>query len=96
MTTLLRATGHFATPHASKYMQQLCKHFGHKIEVSYTETEARAAMLSGPAQMWADETKLKIEVSAPDAETLERAKTVIDKHLARFAFREEFSEMAWH
>ena len=31
--TLTYQTGTFTTDHASKYLQQLCKHFAHKIEV---------------------------------------------------------------
>lgn len=36
-----------------------------------------------------------VEVEAPDAAGLERAQGVIDSHLVRFAFREEFEKMDW-
>ncbi|WP_425050807.1 DUF2218 domain-containing protein [Psychromarinibacter sp. S121] len=91
MTTQAR----WETANASKYLQQLCKHFAHKVEVDYGPTEGRAALPMGPSVMTADAEALTIEVTAPDAEGLERAKGVIDSHLVRFAFREEFERMPW-
>lgn len=37
----LQQTGTFMTPNASKYLQQLCKHFAHKVAVVFDETEGR-------------------------------------------------------
>ncbi|MCQ1798643.1 DUF2218 domain-containing protein, partial [Neorhizobium galegae] len=35
---LLQATTEWRTEHGGKYLVQLCKHFAHKIDVSYSET----------------------------------------------------------
>lgn len=83
------------TAHGSKYLQQLCKHFGHKIETEFTETLGKITFPFGPATLKADDTSLWIEVTAPDAEGIARAKDVVDRHLVRFAFREEFENMPW-
>ncbi|MGH1367491.1 MAG: DUF2218 domain-containing protein [Maritimibacter sp.] len=83
------------TEHGSKYLQQLCKHFGHKTEVEFTPTEGRVALRSGPAVMKADEKGLWIQVSVEDEAGIPVAQDVIDRHLARFAFREEFEHMPW-
>lgn len=92
---MLKTDAYWKTENGSKYLQQLCKHFGHKIEVAFTETEATIPFPFGPAALRADEGGLWIEVSGEDDETLTRAKGVIDSHLARFAFREEFEHMPW-
>ena len=41
----MREIGTFTTPNASKYLQQLCKHFAHKVDVEYDETRGKALSL---------------------------------------------------
>ncbi|WP_204115219.1 DUF2218 domain-containing protein [Shimia biformata] len=88
-------TGTFATPNGSKYLQQLCKHFSHKINVEYSETEGVCSFPMGQAFLSADADGLTVRFELEDAETVDRARSVIDSHLARFAFRENFETMAW-
>ncbi|WP_298493606.1 DUF2218 domain-containing protein [uncultured Maritimibacter sp.] len=83
------------TPKASQYLQQLCKHFAHKIDVSFTPEEGRIDFPFGPVNLKASDAGLWIEVNAADAEGLERAKDVVDRHLERFAFRDDFKHMPW-
>ena len=40
-------TGFYQTENGSKYLQQLCKHFGHKIETSYDSEKGWAAFEMG-------------------------------------------------
>lgn len=87
--------GHFATPNASKYLQQLCKHFGHKVEVTYDETAGEVALPVGPARMTANPEGLQISIDIKDPEDRPRAESIIDSHLERFAFREGFKAMDW-
>ncbi len=87
--------GTFETPNASKYLVQLCKHFAHKIEVDYTETEGTAEFPGGVARFHADETALTVDFDLKGPENVPNAKSVIDKHLERFAFRENFAQMTW-
>ena len=95
MQSELSSTGRYSTENAKKYMQQLCKHFAHKIEISVSDTSAKAAFPMGPCHMNATTSELLIDVTAPDAEGLEKAKHIVDKHLERFAFREGFTTMKW-
>ena len=95
MPTPLTSTGLFATDKASRYLQQLCKHFGHKADVRFDATSGEAALPPGQCIMAADDAKLAITVTAPDDEGLTRAKFIVDKHLERFAFREGFTAMDW-
>ena len=93
--TLTFQTGTFQTQQASKYLQQLCKHFAHKIEVDYDAQSARMALPTGPATLAADETTLTARISGADDAALERARHIIDDHLKRFAHRENFEAMGW-
>ena len=88
-------TGTFATTNGSKYLKQLCKHFGHKVDVEYDDTQGRVAFPMGPAQMLADDAGLKVVFTLQSAEDIPRAHSVIDKHLESFAFREDFKGMEW-
>ncbi|MEQ5872694.1 DUF2218 domain-containing protein [Sagittula sp. NFXS13] len=95
MHSQLHDTGTFSTTHASRYLQQLCKHFGHKTEVQYDETAGTISLLMGPAQLRATDVQLEAVISAADPEGLSKARHIIDKHLERFAFREGFKAMDW-
>ena len=88
-------TGSYATPNGSKYLQQLCKHFAHKIEVTHTETEGSCAFSMGKAFLTANEAGLTVRFELVSEEIEADAKHVIDKHLERFAFREGFTHMEW-
>lgn len=90
-----KAKARFETPNGRKYLVQLCKHFGHKTEVSYTEEKGWCALSQGPAEMFADDRGITFVVSAADPSGLDRAQDVIVKHLARFAFREKLEHLDW-
>lgn len=77
------------TSHASKYLQQLCKHFAHKVSVEYDPGNARVDFPFGDCRMHADERELTIECDAESPEALARAQLVIVDHLERFAWREK-------
>jgi hypothetical protein len=89
------ATGRYATPKASAYLQQLSKHFAHKIPVTFDATSSTLTFPTGPCTMSATEQELRVELSADSREALDRAKGIIDSHLERFAFREGFKTMDW-
>ena len=95
MNKELCSTGRFETGNAQRYMVQLCKHFAHKIPA---EVEGDAGSIQfdiGTARLTAAPSVLTCRVAGADAETVERLQDIIDRHLARFAFREDFTRMAW-
>jgi hypothetical protein len=92
---MLTATAHCETPHADKYLQQLCKHFAHKVEVEYGDGRGECRFSCGTATMDAGPKELEIRVEAADAEALSETKQVIESHLVRFAFRENLQPLAW-
>ena len=77
------------TEHASRYLQQLCKHFGHKIEVAFDEKAGRIAFPYGDCRLSVVDGNLRIALTAADNDILDRLTNVVVSHLARFAFREE-------
>lgn len=92
---MLQSKAVIATEHASKYLQQLCKHFAHKVSVDYDASQGKVDFPFGDCLMRADETSLTIECAAKTDEELARAQHVIDDHLARFAWREK-PRIAWN
>lgn len=87
--------GRFATSNASRYLQQLCKHFAHKTDVEFAAASGRVAFPAAAATLAATGDALLVTLRADSSEALERARHIIDSHLERFAFREEFKAMDW-
>ena len=85
------STTRIETAFASRYLQQLCKHFAHKIPVEVSPTVGRITFPLGPVDLSADETHLTITVATDDAGRLGELEDVVARHLVRFAFREELS-----
>ncbi|NTF06328.1 DUF2218 domain-containing protein [Agrobacterium rubi] len=92
----MAATSELVTESGSKYLVQLFKHFAHKIEVNYSDTHGECTFDFGTASLDAEADRLKIAVTAPDEEKLDRAKSVVESHLLRFAFREDVNKLDWH
>ncbi|WP_018963969.1 DUF2218 domain-containing protein [Ancylobacter sp. FA202] len=85
-----------STSHASRYLQQLCKHWAHKLEVSFTPERGVVSFPGGTvATLEAGPEGLAVRIEAPDAETLEEMKGVLARHLDRFAFREAPLPFVW-
>ncbi len=76
------------TAHASRYLQQLAKHWSHRFETEFDPTSARIALPLGEARLAADAEALTIDLSVADPATLPDFHAVIVRHLERFAFRE--------
>lgn len=84
-----------ATPHASRYLQQLCKHFGHKIETRYDAHSGTCRFPHSTVELHAHDDGLDISVTAADEDGLSSGCRVVWSHLARFAFREDLPEPHW-
>lgn len=99
------ATALVPTEHASKYLQQLCKHWSHNLQVEFTAEngtvifprDARGADHPGDAVVTFDvaETGLSVRIDASSDEQLEGLKGAVARHLDRFAFREGELEYRW-
>lgn len=91
----MQAAAFYHTENAAKYLQQLAKHFAHKIQVDLTDTTADFALQSASVRLTAQPEGLRAEIGSDTAAGLIEARFVIDKHLVTYAFREAFIGMNW-
>lgn len=89
------STAVVATGKASRYLQQLCKHFGHKTPVTFDTNSGHIAFTGSDCRLNADSDGLRLSVTAPDTAVLEKLQDVAARHLVRFAFREDL-RIVWH
>jgi hypothetical protein len=94
------------TAQASRYLQQLCKHWRHNLAVEFDETRGtvtfprntRGADWPGDATLalraHADGLECRLEASAPGQR--EALKGAVARHVDRFAFREAPLAFDWH
>ncbi len=82
------------SPRASIYLQQLCKHFAHKLEASYNDEAGQIKFPYGDCHLAAEEELLELLIVAKNSDDLERLERVVGSHLERFAFREKL-ELTW-
>lgn len=75
--------------------QQLCKHFGHKIDATYADGRGECRFDAGTAVLDADADGVTIKVSSSDSAGNERLQQVIESHLLRFAFLEQLPAFQW-
>jgi hypothetical protein len=81
-----------------RYLGQLCKHFQHKLPVTFDEdfTHGRIEFSVGVCELEADEGQnlLIMQAKAGSDADLARLEDVVARHLVRFAFRQELT-VAW-
>jgi hypothetical protein len=102
---IFQSAARIPTAKASRYLQQLCKHWSHNLVVEFTPEagtvifprNARGADWPGDAtltlQAHTDSLECRLEASADGQ--LEGLKGAIARHLERFAFREAPLEFDW-
>jgi hypothetical protein len=83
------------TENASRYLQQLCKHWSHKFETDFDENKGRIGFPSGDIDLVVVEGGLSVTVQSQLDDGLTRAKQVVAEHLDRFAFREAPLTFPW-
>ncbi|GAA3863614.1 DUF2218 domain-containing protein [Celeribacter arenosi] len=85
---MFTSTAKFTTQRASGYLQQLCKHFAHKIEVQFDATSGLITFPFGQCVLAAEDGVLEFTVSGETQADLTQTRRVIASHFERFAFRE--------
>lgn len=93
------------TAHASRYLQQLCKHWQHNLTVEYDANhgtvvfprDARGADHPADALVTFDagDDALTVRIEASSTEQLEGLEGAVARHLDRFAFREAPLTFDW-
>ncbi|MEY2927761.1 MAG: hypothetical protein RL367_2238 [Pseudomonadota bacterium] len=99
------STAQVPTTAASRYLQQLCKHWAHNLVVEFTPEhgtvvfprDARGASHPGDGLVTFDAgaQSLAVRIDASSPEQLEGLKGAVARHLDRFAFREAPLAFDW-
>ena len=76
------------TTSGGKYLQQLCKHWSHKLPVELEGDTGVVTFVGAVATMTAGADSIQVSVRGEDREQVDRLKDVVAQHLDRFAFRE--------
>lgn len=92
---MAKTTAVVPTENGWKYLQQLCKHWSHKLDVELGEKSGIVRFSEAVATMSADDKVLTVAIEAGSDEVLERMKDVVSSHLDRFAFREAPLPFEW-
>ena len=83
------------TADAAKYLQQLCKHWSHRLEVDLSDRKGVVRFPDAVVTLEAGENALLVTIEGEQSETVERMKGVVASHLDRFAFREAPLPFDW-
>ncbi len=99
------ATAQVATANGSRYLQQLCKHWAHNLEVEFDAAHGRIVFpKNGRGGDWPDDgvftmtaspDTLSCHIKASDPGQLEGLKGAVERHLNRFAYREGELSFDW-
>ena len=92
------ATGFARCEKPERYIQQLVKHWGHKMATSYDEGDGAGAFPFSDltsAVMTARKDGIAITLKTADRDESERMRGVLERHLDRFAFREAPLPFDW-
>ena len=105
MPAELTATATVPTASASRYLQQLCKHWSHNMAVEFDEANGRVVFpknargadwpADGLFTMEAKPEALVCRIEASSTEQLQGLKGAVARHLDRFAFREAPLTFDW-
>lgn len=92
----MNATAIILTASAKRYLGQLVSHFAHKLPAlrEPDNSQGEVSFTTGLCTMDADDQRLSIILNAADEAGLTQLKAIMDRHLLRFAIREEL-EIAW-
>jgi uncharacterized protein len=93
------------TAYASRYLQQLCKHWSHTLAVEFTPERGSVTFpRDGRGASWADDGQLELvagpgalicRILASEPAQIDGLKGVVARHLDRFAFREAPLAFDW-
>jgi len=83
---------HIAMP--SRYLGQLCKHFGHRLPTTLDGDRGSITFPFGTCTLSAAGDVLTMRAVAPEEADLAQLEQVVGSHLERFTFRDK-PEIAW-
>lgn len=105
ITVTHTATASVRTTNGRRYLQQLCKHWAHNLQVEFTPEHGRVIFpkdargadhpADGTVTFDARAEALEVRIDASSPEQLAGLKGAVERHLDRFAFREAPLAFDW-
>ena len=83
------------TAHASRYLQQLCKHWAHKMAVEFDTERGFVPFPTAALRLEAGADSLLLTLTPTGEDDIAPLMEVVEKHLDRFAFREGALAYDW-
>jgi hypothetical protein len=90
----LTTSAHVTTATPARYISRLCKHFAHRVPVSFDEKQGRIEFDLGLGLLHAEGDGLTLAVESQSPEGLERLKEIVGSHFVRVAWQEEL-QLEW-
>ncbi len=78
-------SANISTASAARIMKRLCKHWSHKLQVSYDDEQGRVLFDPAVLTMQVSPQSLQATLSHADDDTLIRLQQVVADHLQRMA-----------
>lgn len=78
-------SANISTASAARIMKRLCKHWSHKLQVSYDDEQGRVLFDPAVLNMQVSPQSLQATLSHADDDTLIRLQQVVADHLQRMA-----------
>jgi len=82
------------TSNPGRLINRLCKHFRHKIEADWTETDGVLTFSIGVCRLAAVDNELRLECQSDTEKELEELGQVVASHLIRFS-GDEVADVHW-
>lgn len=92
---MLTTTALVKTATPARYISRLCKHFAHKLPVSFDLQQGRIEFPVALALLNANAEGLALQVQADTPEDLQRIRQVVASHFERVAWQAELT-LDWH
>jgi hypothetical protein len=83
------------TANGSKYVQQLCKHWSHRLEVDLSDGKGVIKFPAAVVTLDAGPDVFEVTIEGGESQEVERLRGVVASHLDRFAFREAPLKFDW-
>lgn len=89
------AEAYVETSTPSKYINRLCKHFAHKVTVSYDDNHGEIEFKIGKGYIEKVKDGLKLKAEADNQTDLQEVIDIMDRHFIRVAWQEDI-KLEWY
>ncbi len=90
----MKSAAFINTREGTAYIRKLCRHFAVKVKATYTETSGEVWFPYSYCTMRTTPEQFIVTVAPENADDIDKAESVIVRHLEKFAWREKL-EINW-